>query len=71
MKFTIFFKRTMEKKLLEAINEFENLDTSVTVDKGEMKHCESGTNIESGLKRANDNFSKNCKKQSKIRKNIL
>lgn len=59
---TIMCNLTEDKeKMLEAINEFENLDTSVTLDKGEMKHCESGTNIESGLKRANDNFSKNCK----------
>ena len=46
-----------KQTMLNTIEDFENLDTSVTIDNQEMLHCESGTNIEAGLKKANDNFS--------------
>lgn len=50
-----------KQTMLNAISEYENLDTSLEIDGVEMEHCESGTNIEAGLKKANDNFSANCK----------
>lgn len=50
-----------KQTMLNAISEYENLDTSIKLDGVEMAHCESGTNIEAGLKRANDNFTKECK----------
>ena len=50
-----------KQTMLNAISEYENLDTSIKIDGVEMAHCESGTNIEAGLKRANDNFTKECK----------
>lgn len=50
-----------KETMLNTINEYENLDASVTIDGVEMLHCESGTNIEAGLKKANDNFSKGNK----------
>ena len=54
-----------KQTMLNAINEYENLNTSVDLGDGQiMEHCESGTNIEAGLKRANDNFSSDC--QNKI-----
>lgn len=58
---TIMCDLTADKEtMLTAIQEFENLNTSVTLEDVVMQHCESGTNIESGLKRANDNFSASC-----------
>lgn len=53
-----------KQEMLNAIKEYENLDTSVNIDGKEMKHCESGTNIEAGLKKAEDNFS--SEKNNKI-----
>lgn len=49
-----------KQTMLNAISEYENLDTSVEIDGLELPHCESGTNIEAGLKKANDNFSSGC-----------
>lgn len=50
-----------KQDILNAINEYENLDTSIEIDGEELLHCESGTNIEAGLKKANDNFTTDCK----------
>lgn len=55
-----------KQTMLNAINEYENLDTSVNIDGVEMLHCESGTNIEAGLKKANDNFSSGSKNKIMI-----
>lgn len=55
-----------KQTMLNAIKEYENLDTSVNVDGVEMLHCESGTNIEAGLKKANDNFSSGNKNKIMI-----
>ena len=55
-----------KQTMLNAINEYENLDTSVNIDGVEMLHCESGTNIEAGLKRANDKFSSGSKNKIMI-----
>lgn len=55
-----------KQTMLSAINEYENLDTSVTIDGVEMLHCEYGTNIEAGLKKANDNFSSGSKNKIMI-----
>lgn len=55
-----------KQTMLNAINEYENLDTSVNINGVEMLHCEGGTNIEAGLKKANDNFSSGSKNKIMI-----
>ena len=44
--------------MLSAITAFENLETKQTATNN--SHCEAGTNIAAGIKKANDNFSAEC-----------